>query len=171
MKKPQPIWSAKPNGRAANRLALLRSLHFIRPIEGPRGPISVLFEDEAEWALKFHELRVASPGAASPLDITGAARMPQIEVIRVPCWEVTLRHAEERAIQFTVPLENVTTRAPIERVGAGEGAQWVPAQMAAARRTDLARIGAVRAEGNAGDDADVSAEAERIERGAASEPS
>jgi len=155
---------AKANGKVVDRLMTMRSLHFVRPIEGPRGPLSVVFEDEAEWALKFHEMRVLSPAPkASPLLVT-REESPHLELLRVPCWEVVLRIADgprpdgprdgDRMLLFTVDVGGAYMRHPLERVGE----QWIPGGVAADRRADLARSERERLE------EDGAAELERIER-------
>ena len=111
------------------RRRLLRSIHFLHPIPGPDGPVSVLYEDEATWSIQALGCQVGGGGQrGSQFDIKRAEPSP-VQMLPVPHWLINYRTGPDDVVVLNVPINNAIIRAPMRLVGDGDEKQAIPARV------------------------------------------
>lgn len=111
------------------RAHLLRSIHFLRPVPGPKGDIRVLYEDEANWSVQVMTCEVGGGEASgSQFDIKRTEAQPA-QIFPVPHWLINYRPTEEDLVILNVPIHNAVVRAPMKLVGEGDKVRAIPARI------------------------------------------
>lgn len=107
----------------AAKLRRLPSLHLVEPVVDQRGNRrSVLYADEAEWAIESYAIHVGGPRQTdSGILLAEGARPSPTQLMPVPIWRVKIHdHEGGRGAWYTLPLSGAHERVPVRLVPTDE---------------------------------------------------